>query len=123
MIDLIGDTQFLDDALGQPSLMFDEIYPDLEKVSKVYFERLTGPVDVRRYLELFKWFDSSLTVLISQLLPRKTKFMGVNFVIESHLLERNKFRYPIDRMYLLNERPKDTSNIYLSLLTANLKRY
>ena len=123
MISLIGDTQFLDDALGQPSLMFDEIYPDLEKVSKVYFERLTGPVDVRRYLELFKWFDSSLTVLIAQLLPRKTKFMGVNFVIESHLLERNKFRYPIDRMYLLNERPKDTSNIYLSLLTANLKRY
>jgi len=122
MIGVIGDTQFLDDALGQTSSMFDEIYPDLEKVSKVYFERLTGQVDVRRFLELFKWFDASLTILIEQMLPRKTKFLGVNFVIESHLLERNKYRYPIDRMYLLDERPQRSTDMLLSQLTARLRR-
>jgi len=122
MIGLIGDTQFLDDALGQTSSIFDEIYPDLEKVSKVYFERLTDPVDVRRCLELFKWFDASLTVLIEQLLPRKTKFLGVNFVIESHLLERNRYRYPVDRMYLLNERPQRSTDLFLTALTAKIRR-
>lgn len=122
IIGLIGDTQFLDNALGQTSSMFDEIYPDLEKVSKVYFERLTGPMDARRYLELFKWFDASLTVLIEQMLPRKTRFLGVNFVIESHLLERNRYRYPVDRMYLLDERPQRSTDLFLTALTAVLRR-
>jgi hypothetical protein len=122
MIGLIGDTQFLDNALGQTSSMFDEIYPDLEKVSKVYFERLTDPVEVRRCLELFKWFDASLTTLIEQLLPRKTKFLGVNFVIESHLLERNRYRYPIDRMYLLQERPQRSTDLFLTALNVRLRR-
>jgi len=123
IIGLIGDTQFLDDALGQTTLMFDDFYPDLEKLSKVYFERLTAPVDVRKFLELFKWFDASLTILVEQLLPRKTRFLGVNYVIESHVLERNRYRYPIDRMYLLSERPKDDSNIYLTALTGVIKKF
>jgi len=123
IIGLIGDTQFLDDALGQTTVMFDDFYPDLEKLSKVYFERLTAPVDVRKFLELFKWFDASLTILVEQLLPRKTRFLGVNYVIESHVLERNRYRYPIDRMYLLSERPKDDSNIYLTALTGVIKKF
>jgi len=123
IIGLLGDTQFLDDALGQTSLVYDEIYPDLEKLSKVYFERLLSPVDSRRCLELFKWFDSSLTMLIEQLLPRKTRFLGINYVIESHVLERNRYRYPVDRMYLLNERPQTNMSLYLTALNAVLKRY
>lgn len=123
IIGLLGDTQFLDDALGQTALIYDEIYPDLEKLSKVYFERLLDPVDMRRCLELFKWFDSSLTTLIEQLLPRKTKFLGINYVIESHLLERNRYRYPIDKMYLLDERSQKDMFLYLSAFNTVLKRY
>ena len=31
--------------------------------------------------------------LIASMMPKTVNFLGVNFVIESHMLERNKFEY------------------------------
>lgn len=125
IIGIIGNTQTLDSALGRPSLMFDEIYPDLDKISKVYFGRLVSPINVRDYLELFKWFDVSLTNLLDQLLPRKTNFLGINYVIESHLLERGRHRYLFDQQFLSPTRPKtkQDENKYDANLNANTRRY
>jgi hypothetical protein len=123
IISLIGDTQFLDNSLGHTALLFDNIYPDIEKLSNVYFNRLTGQMNLRTYVELFKWFDSSLTTLLSQIIPRKTNFLGVNYVIESHLLERNRHRYLFDKQYLGPERPKEDLDLFLTALSATIKRF
>jgi len=125
IVGIIGNTQTLDDALGRPALMFDEIYPDLDKLSKVYFNRLVSPINVRDYLELFKWFDTSLTNLLEQLLPRKTNFLGISYVIESHLLERARHRYLFDQQFLnpAGPRPKQDENKNESNLNANTRRY
>jgi hypothetical protein len=123
MIGIIGDTTVLDDALGHTSLMFDNIYPDLEKMSKVYFDRLVDPVNLRTYVDLFKWFDSSLTLLLSQIMPRKVNFLGVNYVIESHLLERHRHRYLFDEQYLGEERAKTDLDLFLAAVEASLRRY
>jgi len=123
MIGIFANTQTLDDALGYTSLLFNENYPDLEKISNVYFNRLTRPINVRDYLELFKWFDSSLTTLLSQLLPRKTNFLGVNYVIESHLLERSRHRYLFDQQYLGATRSKKDEEKVESNLNANIKSF
>ena len=32
-------------------------------------------------------------MLIEKLVPRTTEFLGINFVIESHMLERHRFEY------------------------------
>ena len=63
-------------------------------------------------------------LLINQLIPRKTKFLGINFVIESHVLERNRFRYLFDDMYL-NALQRDTNrgNLLLSQIVGQLKKY
>lgn len=37
---------------------------------------------------------------IQQIIPRKTKFLGMNFVIESHMLERPKVEYLFSNIYL-----------------------
>lgn len=123
IVGIIGNTQVLDNALGRTSLIFDEIYPDLDKISKVYFNRLVGPINVRDYLELFKWFDTSLTTLLEQLLPRKTNFLGINYVIESHILERSRHRYLFDQQYLSSTRSKQDDNKDESNLNANTRRY
>ena len=39
---------------------------------------------------------------IESMLPAKTKFMGVNFVIESHALERHKLKYYYNEIYLIH---------------------
>ena len=76
---------------------------------KVYFNRLVEKMNLKKFFELFKWFDTSFTDLLESLIPRKVKFLGVNYVIESHVLERHRFRYLFDEIYLKpNQRPRQS---------------
>jgi hypothetical protein len=73
---------------------------------------------------MFKWFDTALGSLIEQLVPKKAKFLGVNFVVESHVLERNRFRYLFDDIYLLAlERNTDRGNLFLSQVAGTMKKF
>ena len=73
---------------------------------------------------MYKWFNSSIGMIIEQFIPRKTKFLGINFVIESHVLERNRFRYLFDEIYLLSlQRDTSRGNLFLSQIAGNLKKF
>jgi hypothetical protein len=87
-------------AVGSPELMFSPDYPDLEKLRNIYFNRLEEKLNFRSFFEFYKWFDLSISTFISQLVPRKTRFKGTNFVIESHMLERHKIEYRSTEIYL-----------------------
>ena len=54
---------------------------------------MTTRINYKEFFEFFKWFDDNFGTLIEKLMPRTTNFLGVNFVIESHLFERHKFEY------------------------------
>jgi hypothetical protein len=100
--DIIGIFATLDElenVLGNPELLYSADYPGLDILRKVYFQRLTGKMNLKLFFEFFKWFDTNIGTFISQLLPRKTKFLGSNYVIESHMLERNKVEYQVPDIY------------------------
>jgi len=59
----------------------------------VYFNRLNTKIDFRNIFLFSRWFEENISILIEQLLPANTKFLGTNFVIESHMLERSRVRY------------------------------
>ncbi len=116
----------MDNILGNPELLFSPDYPDLEKLRNVYFNRLTGKIRLQQFFEFFKWFDSVLGIayMIEQLIPRKTKFLGTNFVIESHVLERPKYEYAYNDIYLgENDRHNLKDTILLQQLNGVVKRY
>jgi hypothetical protein len=100
IIKIFSSLKYLDNALGNPELVFSDDYPSLEVLRTVYFNRLTDKINIRGFFEFFKWFDSSIGMLIEQLIPRKAKFLGTNYVIESHMLERAKFAYKYEDVYL-----------------------
>ena len=97
---LFSTLDFFDDALGRVNLLFDEFYPELEQMRKVYFRRLLAKPEFQAYFNMFKWFSSNLGVIVEQLVPKKAKFLGVDFIYESHTLERPRFRYLFDDTYL-----------------------
>ena len=74
-------------------MMFAVNYPGLERLADKYFYRLTDKISTSEYLKFFKWFDNNFGQLIEKLMPRTTEFLGINFVIESHMLERHRFEY------------------------------
>ena len=124
MMTMFSSLDFFDDALGTPNTIFDEFYPDIDQLRKIYFNRLTDKLNIQQFFEIFKWFDTAFTDLIEQLIPKKTKFLGVNFIIESHVLERPRFRYLFDEIYLKSiERNTDKGNLSLSIIDGTLAKW
>lgn len=97
---IFPDFQPIDNALGQPNTLFGSSYPDMNAFRRVYFNNLIEDIDLGRYRTIFKWIDNSYTDLVYSLVPRTTNFMGINFIYESHVLERSKLKYHFDEIYL-----------------------
>ena len=90
----------------------------------VYYHRLMSKVNLPKFFEFFRWFDGTIGNMIELMLPRKTKFLGINFVVESHMLERAKFHYNTHDMYIgPNDRHGLKGQILLQQFIAELKRY
>lgn len=124
MINLFSTLDILDNIIGNPELVFSPDYPDLENLRNVYFHRLTDMVNLKGLFEFYKWFDANIGTFIAQLVPRKTKFLGTNFVIESHMLERPKLEYHYADIYLgdsYRHALKDT--ILFLQIAGNVARY
>ena len=93
IVNMFADADLLNEILGAPEQMFGVNYPALDRLSDKYFNRLTNKINYKEFFEFFKWFDDNFSTLIEKLIPRTTNFLGVNFVIESHILERHRFEY------------------------------
>lgn len=100
IINIFATFDEINNAIGEPNLVYSHDYPNLEKLRTLYFNRLTEKINFKLFFEFFKWFDTNIGTFISQLLPRKTRFLGTNFIIESHMLERPKIQYYSDEAYL-----------------------
>lgn len=124
IINIFSTLEEMDNAIGAPELMFSVDYPGLEDLREVYFNRLTDKINLKSFFEFFKWFDRSIGHFIEALVPRKTKFRGVNFVIESHMLERAKYQHQNLDMYLnAAERHSLKGTILLQQFLATINRY
>jgi len=124
IVNLFSTLDNFDNIIGDPSAQFSDDYKDLSFLSDIYFNRLTKKVNVSRYFDFFKWFDTTIGDTIENLLPRKTKFLGSNFVIEPHVLERAKFNYNNYDMYIgPNDRQGLKGQILLQQFIAEILRF
>lgn len=123
IMNILGSMDSIEDAIASPNLAFASSYHDLTSLRETYFKRLTGKVHYKEFFEFFKWFDRSIGKFIDFLLPSKTNFLGTNFIIESHFLERHKMRYNFKDMYL-GESDRDglKGEIKLQLITGSITR-
>ena len=113
----------IDDALGRPNAMFADRYVDLEDLRNIYFNNVLEKIDLGKFRTIFKWIDNSFTDLVFSMMPRSTNFMGINFIYESHVLERNKMRYLYDEIYLKSLlRDPSRGNLLLSQFVGKLKK-
>lgn len=124
IIGIFSTLEEIDKAIGNPELLFAEDYPGLDNLREVYFNRLTDKVNLKSFFEFFKWFDRSIGLFIMSLVPHKTKFRGVNFVVESHMLERAKFKYLFLEQYLGNgQRHAQQGTILLQQFLALIRKF
>lgn len=124
IVTIFSTLDALDNILGNPELLYSPDYPGLEDLRNIYFNKLTDKLNLRLFFDFFKWFDVNIGTFVSQLLPRKTRFLGTNFVVESHMLERAKLEYFSSDIYLGdNNRHGLKDTILLRLIVGSIGRY
>jgi len=121
---VFSDLTPLEDALGKPNMLFDDSYKELKALREIYFNNLIEDLDLEKYRNMFKWIDNSFTDVVFSMLPKTTNFLGINFIYESHVLERNRIRYLYDDIYMLaNERSNKRTQFLLSQFVGKIKRH
>ena len=124
IVNIFATMEEIENALGAPESQFDVGYAGLENIRDVYFNRLTDKINITNFFQFFRWFDNTIGGTIESLVPRKTKFTGVNYIIEPHLLERPKFVYNTSDMYLgENNRHGLKGEILLRQFVVMIRRF
>ena len=107
MLDFFAGAIDFHNVIGDPVNRYRGRYKTLEKLREIFFKRVStssrrpsgsGVTEVERFIDYYKWFDDAIAIIIGQLLPASTDFTpDIYNTIESHVLERNKYKskYPI----------------------------
>jgi len=124
MLRMFDDFDKLENAFGNPNLIFGETYPEIRHLRDVYFNNVLDVLNLQKYRELFKWVDNAFEEVLYSIVPRTTNFLGVNFIYESHVLERNRFKYLYDEIYMKSiQRDGNRGNLLLSQFVAKVKKH
>lgn len=110
IIKIFGSYDYMQNSIGAPEVQYSSDYPSLSRLSDEYFNRIKSDLNFKAFFEFYRWFDKSISSFIEQLVPRKTRFKGTNFLIESHILERGKVQYYDANIYL-KDSDKNKPNI------------
>jgi hypothetical protein len=121
---MFANLDSMNNIIGNPELLFSQDYPNLEVLRDIYFNKLTDKMNLPVFLNFYKWFDTNIGTFINQLIPKKTRFLGTNFVIENHVLERPKVDYKSEDIYLGdNTRQSLKDTILLQIITGTVQKY
>ena len=123
IINIFATLDSMDNIIGDPQLVFAQNYPDLRHLRRIYFNRLEDKVSLTKFFQFFKWFDQAVGGLIEEMIPSTTRYLGTNFVVESHALERNKFTYNYSDMYVGIIDRREASVIFMQQFVGSLRKF
>ena len=111
MIKIFGVFSSLNNLIGEPINRYRQDYKSLGNLRNLFFDKIQNDIDIEKYIEFYKWFDESMGLMIEQLIPISANFStAVRTVIESHVLERNKYWNKYPTLELKQEPPIDGMN-------------
>ena len=124
IIRIFATLDYLDDALGSPELKFATEYPKLRPLRRIYFNRLSSTMNYSGLFDYFRFLDDSFDNMIDLLIPRSTDYLGFNFIVENHMLERFKYCYQYGDVYLGEiDRRNLKGSFLLRQLVGDVGRY
>ena len=96
ILNMFGTVKDYSNLIGKPKNRYESSYKELEKLREIYFRNVQNEPDFERFIDFFKWIDDSISRMLEQLIPASMNYSsGVANIIESHILERNKYRHKL----------------------------
>lgn len=94
---MMSTSEGFDNHIGVSANRYRESYSDIDKMRKEYFKRLRGRLNFRVFADMLEFFDRSFVDMVRRLIPTRAIFLGEEFVVESHVLERPKLQWTYRR--------------------------
>ena len=92
IINLFASIVEFNDLIGKPVNRYRMNYKALEKFRQLYFQKVQNVPSLEKYVHFYKWLDSSIGMMIEQLIPISSNFSStLRTMVENHTLERNKY--------------------------------
>ena len=110
MINVFGSIIDFNNLIGEPVNRYRQDYQDLGKLRQIFFSRVKNTPNLIKYVDFFKWIDGSITEMLQQLIPATSNFSpDVATVVESHILERNKYYNKFPTIEFKENIPEDAA--------------
>ena len=96
MMNMFSTALDLNNVIGQPNQKYHHRYNLADFLRDRFFDDVENEPDIQKFTSFYKWIDDSISIAIQQLSPAGSRFSEkINNVIESHVLERNKYIHQI----------------------------
>jgi hypothetical protein len=93
--------------IGEPVNRYRERYKSLEKLREIFFRKVTTTSDVEKFIKYYRWLDDSIAKVVDQLVPVGGNLEAdVYNIIESHVLERNKYKTQFPTLEYKEQEPE-----------------
>jgi len=92
MIKMFATIIDFNNLVGEPVNRYRQEYKNLDKLKSLFFEKVENEPDIEKFINFYRWVDQSLGHMLQKLIPASADFSdGIRNMIESHVLERNKY--------------------------------
>jgi len=96
MLNMFSSIDALSFKFNEPYNKYRDSYTQLDYNRKFFFSKVLEKPDLEKYIEYYKWLDSSLGDMIDHLIPESANGgYGLKTTVESHILERSKYKHQL----------------------------
>ncbi|HIJ11246.1 TPA: hypothetical protein HA278_04270, partial [Candidatus Woesearchaeota archaeon] len=107
MIRMFSAINGFNNLIGEPANRYRMEYKELGKLRQIFFEHVENTPSIEKYVAFYKWLDSSINTMLQQLVPATAHFSEeLRTMVESHVLERNKYWTKFPTMEFKQEPPE-----------------
>jgi hypothetical protein len=80
--------------IGEPVNKYRKNYKMIDHLRQKFYELVENESQFERYVQYYRWIDASIGSFLRQLVPATSDAnTGIENVVESHALERNKYQH------------------------------
>jgi hypothetical protein len=94
IMNMFGTIAEFNNLIGEPVYRYRHEYKAMNKLRTLFFEKIGNTPNLDKYIDYYKWIDESLSTMLRRLAPISADLdPNVRTIIESHILERNKYQH------------------------------
>ena len=96
MVDFISGMKAMNNLIGEPADKYRLKYKSLDYVKQRFFRFIENENEFERFTRYYKWINKAIGEFLQQVLPASSfSNTGIENVVESHVLERNKYDHKL----------------------------